>query len=77
MRAEEEYRSILVKDILCAVAVVHVPICDEHSTHAVHALCIARPDRDVVEQAKSHAFIGCGVVARGSNDGERVLARTR
>jgi hypothetical protein len=48
---------------LRAVAVVHVPIRDEHAPDSVPALRVAGRDGHVVDNAKTHAAIGCGVMA--------------
>ena len=72
--AEEEHRGVLVKDVLRAVAVVHVPIHDQHASHAVPLLRVARRDGDVVEQAETHPASGVRVMP-GRADGAEGVAR--
>jgi hypothetical protein len=72
MGAEEEDAGILVEDVLGAVAVVHVPIGDEHAFDAVDFAGVARGDGCVVEDAEAHAAGGGGVMAGGTDGGEGV-----
>ena len=46
------------------VAVVDVPVHDQHPLEPVHVERAARGDRDVVEQAEAHRARGLGVMAR-------------
>ena len=72
VRAEEEHGAVGVENVLRAVAVVDVPIGDQHAANAVLALRIARRDGDAVEEAKSHAARRRGVMARRPHDAESV-----
>src|SRR5205823_15021883 len=72
MRAEEEDRSIFVKDVLCSVPVMHIPIGNEDAFGPEALLRVARCDRDVIEQAKPHASRSTGVVPWRPNRAKRI-----
>ena len=72
MRVEEEDTRVLVKGILRAVAVVDIPVDDQHAFEAVHRLRVAGGERHGVEQAESHPLRRCGMVAGGTDDREGV-----
>src|SRR5581483_8810206 len=72
MRAEEEYRAVGIEDLLRAVAVVNVPVGNENPFGAMPALGVSRGNRDVVEDAESHATPRSGVVTGRAHDAERV-----
>jgi hypothetical protein len=55
---------IVVEDILRAVAVMHVPIDDQDARQAECRLRVFGRQGDVVEQAKTHAPLGRGVMPR-------------
>ena len=55
VRAEVEHRAVFIEDVLRAVAVVHVPVDNQHLAQMVLALCIAGGDGGVVEHAEAHA----------------------
>src|ERR1035438_5104610 len=73
MRTEEENRAVGIENILRAVAVMHVPIRDQHSLHAVLLLGIASRDGDAIEQAEAHAANGRSVMAGRTYDAKGVL----
>ena len=62
MHRDEAHRRIPLDDRLGPVAVVHVPIHDEHLAPP-EVLRVARGERDVIEEAKPHGPIRQGVVA--------------
>ena len=72
MRAEKEYAGIGIENILCAIAVVDVPIGNDDAFHSVLFLCIARRHRDVIEQAEAHTAIGRGMMAGRANHAEGI-----
>ena len=77
MSAEEEHTAVLIKDVLRAVAVMHVPIDDEHLVRAVFALGVAGADTDAVEQAEAHALIRSGVMAWRAHSAKSVVHLAR
>ena len=72
MRAEEEHRAVGIENILRAVAVMDVPIGDQHPPDAMLALSVARRDRDGVEDAEAHAAHRRGMMARRPADGNGI-----
>src|SRR5690349_19977452 len=76
MRAEEQHRAIAVKAVLGAVAVMHVPIDDQHPGDVVPLLSVPRRYRDVIEQAKPHGAIAFGMVPRRSNRTKDMIDRS-
>jgi len=63
MRTEVEDRGIFVKDLLRSVAVVHIPIDDEHFLYSFDTLQIPCGNRDIVEKTKPHSPVDPGMVA--------------
>jgi hypothetical protein len=57
--------------------VVDVPINDGHTLHTVPFLSMARANRDIVEEAKSHRGGWTGVMPRGSHRAEGILHISR
>jgi hypothetical protein len=53
-----------VEDLVGPVAVVDVPVEDQHALGAVGRRRVARSDRRVAEEAEAHRAVGLGVVAR-------------
>jgi hypothetical protein len=66
-----------VDQILGPVAVVDVPIHDEHARESVLFQRPARGDHDVVDQAESHRDVGACVVSRRPHGCEGRLALER
>lgn len=74
MQGDEEHRRIVLEDILCAIAVVDVPIENEDFLDAVIALEISSPYRDIVEEAEARADVRMSrVMTRRTNNAESVL----
>ena len=73
VRAKEQDGRVLVEDILRAVAVMHVPVHDQDALQAVALDRVARPDRDIVEDAESHALYRTRVVAGRTQRAEGLL----
>ena len=73
VRAEVEHRAVFIEDVLRAVAVMHVPIDDQHLAQMVLVLCIAGGDGGVVEHAEAHAARGRGMVSRRPRQTEGVF----
>ena len=59
----EQHRRVGVEDVVRPVAVVHVPVEDQHPLDAVRGARVRRADRDVVEEAEAHRAGRLGVVA--------------
>lgn len=60
---------ILLKDVLGAVAMVHVPVEDEDSQGIVgNALGVARGQRGRVEEAEAAGGVSLCVMSRGTHD---------
>ena len=70
VRAQEHDGAVVVEDVLRAVAMVDVPIDNQHAGEPVLLLRVARADRNVVEDAEAHAARGSGVMARGPHGAE-------
>ena len=64
----------VVERVHGAVAVVYVPIQNQDSIQTVNVNTVHRSHRDVVEKAESHCPSCFGVVAGGTNKGERAAA---
>ena len=50
-----------------AVAMMHIEVDDRDPLQPMHVQRVARRDRDVIEQAKSHRFRGPRMMTGGSN----------
>ena len=72
MDRAEEHLIRLVEGVLCAIAVVDVPIDDQHPVQAVIER-VRGGDRHRIEQAESHAPGRGGMVPRGSGEDETTL----
>ena len=77
MQRDVQHPRVFVEDVLNAVAVVHVPIQDEHPPRGASLERDARGDRGVVEETETGGAAAIGVVSRRSDDGERAIARPR
>ena len=75
---DEQHARIGVEDLVGPVAVVDVPVEDQHPLGAVRVARPPRGDRDVVEEAEAHRLRGLRVVAgraQRRHAGPRALAR--
>ena len=63
MRAEEKDGWVFVENVLCAVAVVNVPINNQYPFGAVFRLRVAGCNGNRVEKAESHAPVPLGMMA--------------
>ena len=70
MHRHEADRGVLLDQRLGAVAVVHVPVDDEHAVRAVR-LGVPRRDHHVVHETEAHRARRQGVVPRRAGRGER------
>src|SRR6185436_11220726 len=70
MGIEDEYGVVFVKGVLRAVAVMVVPIDDQHSFHTIGFLNVSGSDRDVVVNAETHSTRWRGVMARRAHRAE-------
>jgi hypothetical protein len=71
--AEKKNTSIGIEDILCAVAVVHIPVRNQNAFRSMSALGIARCDSNAIEEAETHAARATGVVSGRPHNAEGVL----
>ena len=62
-----------VKDVLCSVPVMNIPIDDRNSLKAVFFLGVSGGDGGIVENAEAHTPIGRCVVSGRANRAKRVL----
>ena len=69
MHRDEADASVGFHQRLRAVAVVHVPVHDQHAG-AAERLRVAGRDDDVIEEAEAHRLLREGVVAGGTGRGE-------
>ncbi len=72
MDAEEHHTRIFVENVLCAVAVMHVPVHQEYAVELVRRQGVVGGEGDVVEQAEAHAARRRGVMAGGANQAQGV-----
>jgi hypothetical protein len=63
---DEQDARVAAEDLVGPVAVVDVPVEDQHALGAVRRRRMARRDRRVAEEAEAHRAVGLGVVARGT-----------
>src|SRR5262249_24559140 len=62
VRAKVEDTGVRFEDVLCAVAVVHVPVDDQNVVEPMLLLEIARQNGDIIEQTKTHGAVGLRMV---------------
>ena len=72
MCAEIKDRSVIIKNVLGAVAVVIIPVHDQHAADAMLLLQIPGSNGDIIEDAESHTAIRCGVMARRAYGSESI-----
>ena len=70
---EPMYRNIhhtivLIECILRSVAMVNVPVDNQHLADVIHALRMLGAQHDVVEEAETAGFLALGVMSRRPND---------
>jgi hypothetical protein len=70
VRAEVQHVAAVIERVLRAVAVVDVPVHDEHALVAQGGAGVGRRYGDVVEEAEPHGPPSLGVVARRTHQGE-------
>ena len=68
---KKSHAAVGVKHVLRAVAVVHVPIDDQHAVELMLVAGHAGRDRDVVEQAKAHRPFGERMMAGRPHEAQR------
>ena len=71
MRREEADAFAVVKDVLSAIPVVHVPIDDEDAIEVMPGQGMCRGDGHIVEQAEPHRGILEGMMPRRTSQDER------
>src|ERR1700722_1080754 len=72
MRAEEKHRSVGIENILRPVAVMDVPIGDEHAPGAMLLLGVACRDRDGVKDTEAHPAHRRGMMSRRPSNADGV-----
>ncbi len=73
MRAEKEDGGIVFETMLRAIAVMHVPIDNQHTGEAMLLLGIACGNRDIIQQTKPHRAIGFGMMSRRPHCAENMI----
>ena len=73
VRAEKQDGGIVLKRVLRAVPVMHVPVHDQHARETMTLLDIPGRDRHVIIQAKAHGAIGLGMVSGRTNRAEDLI----
>src|SRR5262245_14808225 len=71
VNAQEENTRVVVEDVLRAVAVVDVPVDDEHPLNPVYFLGVAGSQGDVVEEAEAHRVRRRGMMPGWADEAER------
>src|SRR5262245_14167035 len=64
---------IAPENVLRSIAVMHVPIDDRHTLSAVNGLGMARADRRLIEEAKSHRGRAFCMVSRRAHGDEGIV----
>ena len=72
MCAEKKSGTVFVENILRSVAMMDIPIGDEHAFDPIETLGIACRNRDVIEEAEAHTAGGAGMVSGGPNQAKCV-----
>jgi hypothetical protein len=67
MGGKEKHRWVLIKNILGAIAMMHIPIHDEYFLKAVFLLKISGPNSYIIEYTKAAGSIPMGMVTRGAD----------
>ncbi len=62
---------VRIKDVLRAIAMVHVPIDDQNASETELVDCVTRRDGDVIEEAEPHRRGMQRMVTRWANQAER------
>ena len=73
MRAEEKDRGIVVKRMLCAIAVMDIPVHDGDTLQPVPLLKIPRRHGDIIEETKPHGMSGFRMVPRRTDRAKGVV----
>src|SRR6056300_955340 len=70
MGAKKVDRFILVKNILGAVAVVHIPVHDQNLAYSMNRLSVPCGHRCMVKDTKAHSLRWSGMMARWAAQAE-------
>jgi hypothetical protein len=70
--AEIEYGGVGIEHLLRAIAVVHIPVDNEHAFHPMFLLHIPRRNGYLIEQTKAHGALGEGVMPRWADGSKGV-----
>src|SRR5687767_2043992 len=70
MNRQKADLAVVPKGVLRSVAMMNIPVDDQHSIQLVFARRHARGDRNVVKQAKTHRSVSNGMVPRRPNDAQ-------
>lgn len=65
----------LIKDILCSISVMNVPVDDQYAFKVMMFDGMVRRQCDVIEQAESHRFVNQGMMTRRTDQAQRLLFR--
>ena len=77
MRTEKEDRGIIIERVLRPVAMVDIPIHDQHTAEPMAALEVSGGNRDIIEQAEPHRMVPLGVMARRTDRAEGIVHSVR
>ena len=72
MDTEIEDGRILLKNVLCPVAVMDIPVDDHHTGQMMPYLQVSGRDRDIIKKTEAHRTIGLGVMARRPHSAKRI-----
>ena len=67
MRTEKEHIRISIKHVLRTIAMMHIPVSDKHTLHAMVLLSISCRHGDIVEYTEAHPYISTGMMTRRSD----------
>lgn len=68
--ADEKHGRVVVKNVLCAISVMDVPVDDGDALDSVAALGMARGEGGIVEETETHRPVRCGMMS-GRTDGAK------
>ena len=71
VRGAVQDAAVVVEDVLCAVAMVHVPVNDGDTVHQIQGFCSS--NGRVVDETEPHGPRRSSVVARGTDQGKTAL----
>ena len=72
MRGTEQDARIILDQILCAIAVMHIKIHDGDAGQPMMVQRMFRPDRDIAKKTKPHRRLALGMMTRRADGGKGV-----